>query len=58
LDLSNKWVGGLDGKQIKQIAGSAAKLEILEQRVDSLDELKKPFTKLQELSAKLNSDIA
>lgn len=43
MELSNKWVGGLDGKQIKQISGSAAKLEILEGRVDSLDDMKKPF---------------
>jgi len=58
MDLSNKWVGGLDGKQIKQIAGSAAKLEILEGRVDDLDDLKKPFKKLEELSAKMRSELA
>jgi hypothetical protein len=40
-----------------RIAGSAAKLEILEARVDSLDDLKKPFHKLEELSAKLRAEL-
>jgi hypothetical protein len=41
-----------------RIAGSAAKLEILEGRVDDLDEMKKPFKKLEELSARLRADLS